>query len=177
MDKDIVLWLQENRIIQWDPVFVFLTDFVSVVTAAILGILFYQSFIKKSKPHVYFWFPTISLIITAILVNGIKFIIRRPRPFQIYDSIEQLTRGGGYSFPSGHTAEVFTLLFSLWLLYKKPSIRIVLLLWAFFIGYSRISFGVHYPSDILGGIAVAALSVFITKKFILPRLPILPNQS
>jgi membrane-associated phospholipid phosphatase len=170
MEKETVFWLHENRIQDLDPVFIFLTDFVTAFTLLVLLLLAHRVFIKKVLPKTYFWLPAVSLILAAVSVNLIKLLVKRPRPYQSFPEIEQLVQGGGYSFPSGHTAEVFVLVFSLWILFKSPVIRIIVLIWALFIAYTRLAFGVHYPVDLAGGITVAAFSVFITKKFILPHI-------
>ena len=170
MEKETVFWLHENRIHELDPVFIFLTDFVTAFTLSVLLLLAYRVFVKKVLPKTYFWLPAVSLILAAVSVNLIKLLVKRPRPYQSYPTIEQLVQGGGYSFPSGHTAEVFVLVFSFWILFKSPAIRISVLIWALFIAYTRLAFGVHYPFDLAGGFVTAAISVFVTKKYILPLI-------
>ena len=39
----------------------------------------------------------------------------------------------------------------------KPAVYIPTLLWATFIGYGRMYVGVHYPSDVLGGLVLGAV--------------------
>ena len=166
MEKEIVLRIQQSRWVPADEIFIFLTDYVSLFTLGILIIIALRVFYFKKDPPYYFYLSTLSLLISASITHLIKWLVHRPRPYQNSPFIHSLTSGGGWSFPSGHTAEVFTLVFSLWFLYKNPSLQSAILLWALFIAYTRIAFGVHYPSDILGGIAIAVFSVYVSKKIL-----------
>jgi|YNPMSStandDraft_1061717.scaffolds.fasta_scaffold49396_2 undecaprenyl-diphosphatase len=88
------------------------------------------------------------IVFLAILVLGIKFVIRRQRPPGEWGAIYRNT--DPHSFPSGHAARaglliVMTLgLGPLWL-------AILLIIWAPFMSLARIAAGVHYLSDVLAG--------------------------
>jgi len=68
--------------------------------------------------------------------------------------------GGSYGFVSSHSANAFGLLTFLFLLLpsKYKGLKIILLIWALLVSYSRIYNGVHYPFDVLGGAAVGVVS-------------------
>ncbi|MFP3597297.1 phosphatase PAP2 family protein [Chryseobacterium sp. SIMBA_029] len=68
--------------------------------------------------------------------------------------------GGSYGFVSSHSANAFGLLTFLFLLLptKYNGLKIILLIWALLVSYSRIYNGVHYPFDILGGAVVGIVS-------------------
>jgi len=93
----------------------------------------------------------IGIGVTALVVLVIKFTVRRRRPQGEWGRIYRST--DPHSFPSGHAARstmlaVITLgLGPLWL-------GLSLLLWAPLVGLARIILGVHYPSDILAGMAL-----------------------
>ena len=65
--------------------------------------------------------------------------------------------GGRYGFCSSHAANTMAvgMLFSL--LYKNNLATASLMAWVAFVSYSRMYLGVHYPSDIICGLAVGVL--------------------
>lgn len=101
----------------------------------------------------------ISLAINAVFTNIIlKNLIARPRPFHVCEAIIPLIeKPRSFSFPSGHTSGSLTAAFALYKTApKKIGIPAVIL--AALIGLSRIYVGVHYPTDVLGGVVVAIVS-------------------
>ena len=69
--------------------------------------------------------------------------------------------GGRYGFCSSHAANTMAvgMLFSL--LYKNKLATASLMAWVALVCYSRMYLGVHYPSDIICGLAVGALWVVL----------------
>jgi undecaprenyl-diphosphatase len=109
-------------------------------------------------------------VVLAVIVLPVKFLIRRPRPEGEWGAIYRST--DPHSFPSGHAARV-TLLAVMGLLLGPTWFGIILLVWAPFVCLARIVMGVHYVSDVLGGIGIGAifgwLSVYLWQ-FIRPLL-------
>jgi membrane-associated phospholipid phosphatase len=87
-----------------------------------------------------------------------KFIIDRPRPFEVLQNVKLKHESSavGSSFPSGHTSQAFAV--ATMLAYRtKPAVYIPALVWATFVGYGRIYVGVHYPTDVVAGMVVGVL--------------------
>lgn len=111
----------------------------------------------------------LSVGISIAISTGIKDMVNRPRPYQTYpDKIHPYSFTNGKSFPSGHTTLAFATATSLALEYKKWYITIPAFAWAASVGYSRMTLGKHYPTDVaagaLVGIGSGYLSHWLTKK-------------
>lgn len=103
-----------------------------------------------------------ALCVDVVLCNGIlKNLFRRIRPCDINTSIQLLVaRPDDFSFPSGHTAASFAAVTALMLAGEKK-LWIPALALAVAIGFSRLYLYVHYPTDILGGIAVGIFAGYV----------------
>ncbi len=99
----------------------------------------------------------LTLIISQMIVQTIKRLVNRPRPYKSISIANVLKPPAcAYSFPSGHTACAFTIALS----YANgiPSLFFPLMLFAFIVGMSRIILGYHYPTDVIIGMLIAYLS-------------------
>lgn len=101
------------------------------------------------------------LLLSADAVGWvIKHIVRRARPSQ------HLAIDDGYSFPSGHVLGMSIIV--LWLILvlfpvviKQETTRtwldVLLIVWLLVVMFSRVYLYAHYPSDVCGSLAVAAM--------------------
>lgn len=96
-------------------------------------------------------------IIQTPLNRVIKAIVRRPRP-----NVDVFIRESNFSFPSGH-AMAITCLYGLLIYYLyKSEIRyrklliVICVLIIVLVSLSRVYLGVHYFSDIIGGILLSS---------------------
>ena len=90
----------------------------------------------------------------AVIVMGLKFLIRRRRPEGEWGGIYRNT--DPHSFPSGHAARAF-LIAVLASVLGPASLGTVLWVWAPLVGLARVAMGVHYASDILAGMLLGIL--------------------
>ncbi|KGM95587.1 phosphatidic acid phosphatase [Clostridium novyi A str. 4552] len=134
------------------------------ITAIIFTILVFVFFyITKRKRDGYFY--AITVLIVALVSQGLKFIVKRPRPTGNW-----LVHIGGYSFPSGHS--VLSMTAALLIIYFVLSnfknkawaiiLSILVYIYGSLVGLSRVYVGVHYISDVVGGWTIATICVFIS---------------
>ena len=70
--------------------------------------------------------------------------------------------GGLYGFVSSHAANTMACALLFALLYRNKYATAGLMLWVALNCYSRMYLGVHYPADIIGGLAIGALMATLT---------------
>ena len=114
------------------------------------------------------------VVLTSTLLNqAIKIVIRRPRP-----NINPIVMEKSFSFPSGHTMIMVViggiLIYLLWqkmgdnakcntkCIARNVILTVIICLIAITVMFSRIYLGVHYFSDIVGGITSGLLFLFIS---------------
>lgn len=108
---------------------------------------------------------TVVIVGTVVLNSLLKIYFQRERP-----EIHRILDANGFSFPSGHTMMAFSLYsilgYIIWKSVKTRSgcfiIVLVASLMTILIGVSRIYLGVHFPSDIVGGLLASGLWVTIS---------------
>ncbi|WP_100373836.1 phosphatase PAP2 family protein [Bacillus sp. FJAT-45037] len=108
-----------------------------------------------------------ALIISHLIVMAIKHYLPRFRPYMtIKDSNVVCNPLADHSFPSGHTTAIFSICTPFMMMI--PHLAILLLLLAVLVGVSRISLGLHYPSDVIVGAALG-FSVGFSCMTLIPR--------
>lgn len=98
-------------------------------------------------------FLGVGMVIMAAAVIVLKFSIRRPRPEGEWGQVYRIT--DPHSFPSGHAARSAALAV-LGIAVGPSWFGIILLVWAPWVGLSRVALGVHYLSDVIAGWLVGA---------------------
>lgn len=133
-------------------------------------------------------FVALALLITWVVVAGLKHLTGRPRPpmfldHGFYGFLFSATAAEFRSFPSGHTACAFALAVTLGH-YSRPA-RQVLFAVAGLIALSRLVLGIHYLSDVVMGaylgvmipIFVSRLTIFSQAPAVTERPPPGPEKS
>lgn len=105
-----------------------------------------------------------NLLLAFVIERPIYFFLKnsfkRNRPqvaMQGYNSL--IKPSDQFSFPSGHTSAAFMV--ATIAAFFNPVLLLPLLLWAAFVGFSRVVLGVHFPTDTLVGMALGvSVAVF-----------------
>jgi membrane-associated phospholipid phosphatase len=159
---DFIVWLQSKA--TWKRL-LFLELISNSITIFSLGIPLLVAFWiamrgeKKKSVHL-FLYAGLSIAAAGLISYIIKKAGSVPRPYEVDTRIIQWSVGGGFSFPSGHTTEAFASATALTFLFPKWRIALPIFLWASLVAFSRIFLGVHYPFDILGGIAIGTTASY-----------------
>ena len=92
----------------------------------------------------------------------LKNLIARPRPWLDVAGLTYLViEKDPSSFPSGHTCAAFAFAGGVWRGAPRRWMGWTALVLAVLMGLSRLYVGVHYPSDVLAGALVGALSALV----------------
>lgn len=156
-DIGLLRAIYENRNPLFDTTFIFITNSAAAIAFGIPVIMLLIAMFRKIaglRRNALLLIMPVAL--SAIVANILKYIIDSPRPFEIYPFIVKLSSGGSPSFPSGHTADAFAFAVAVCLVYPKWYTIIPGLIWASLVGYSRMSLGVHFPSDVLAGAIIGS---------------------
>lgn len=94
----------------------------------------------------------LALLISTLLNVTLKDLFQVPRP-----GIPHLVEAGGWAFPSGHAQIAATIWLLLALELARRWLWPVAILLIAGVASSRVYLGVHYPADVVAGIAVGAV--------------------
>lgn len=158
LDGGILLWIQEHlRAPVQDTAISFYT------TLGNAGLLFIVLALLML-----FWKKTRKAGITALLALAVGFVctnlilkhlVSRPRPWlEVAGLLPLVQEGDPNSFPSGHTTAAFAFACALWRAAPRAWMKWAALAAAVLMGFSRLYVGVHYPSDVLGGVLIGAFA-------------------
>ena len=125
----------------------------------------------------------VSIALESLLNNVlIKNIVARARPYETIDGLVNLIeKQPDYSFPSGHTGSAFAVMGAILVIallglpviekkgeltHLKMSVRyriaaVIAIAYAALLAFSRLYVGVHYPTDVIGGIVLGIATSFI----------------
>ncbi|MDP3729572.1 MAG: phosphatase PAP2 family protein [bacterium] len=127
---------------------------------AVIALIFLMPQWKERLRFIFF--TLLSVIISrGILIELIRIVYNRPRPFAALEITPLVNHAYTAAFPSGHVALYFALAFSVLLINRRFGYGMIAV--ATLMGISRIFIGVHWPLDIVGGALVAFISFMIVK--------------
>lgn len=107
----------------------------------------------------------VALALSHIPVAVMKKMYPRLRPYLVLpETITCKKPLKDYSFPSGHTTAIFSVVSPF--VVASPVLGFALVPLAMFVGMSRMYLGLHYPSDVAAGCLVGCLTAFGTVAFL-----------
>ncbi len=168
IDGDILIFIQENiRNSICDPIFKTITHLGDAGIFWILLTLVLLCFKKTRKAGVY---SAIALVGSVVVNNLIlKNLVNRTRPYEVVEGLKCIVSPAhDASFPSGHTGASFASATAMFRqLPKKAAVALIIL--AALIAFSRLYIGIHYPTDVLGGL-VTGIGIGILVNVIADRV-------
>lgn len=118
---------------------------------------------------------TLAFALSGITVQLIKNLIFNdsPRPNLYFEAfpeyslrfVEGVKVANYYSFPSGHTASAFALFFIFIFMIKNRWLKVLFLIIAMLVGYSRMYLSQHFMIDITFGSLIGVISAIIIYSF------------
>ena len=99
--------------------------------------------------------------------TSLKILLHQPRPYWLGGVKEFGDAGaeGTYGLPSGHAGRTFALGGYLATQVKKNWFWVVIVLYIFLVGFSRMYLGVHFPQDVLGGWLLGLFAIWALAKW------------
>lgn len=157
-----------------DLLFPFITWIGDGITAVILTLIAVMFKIR------YGLFIGFSGLLSGLLAQFFKKVVfgPLPRPSQYFEGknislhlVENVDLATVYTFPSGHSATAFALMFSIIMISKRRALNIILYGLAIVAAYSRIYLSQHFLEDTIAGSWLGIISaifcyfIFIDGKF------------
>ena len=160
-------WLQsaENKAVTYIATF-FSMFGEELFLIVIIGFLYWCWDKEKAKP------VSMTLLFSLAICVQIKGIVVRRRPYMDNKTINCIRPAHsdgdimsvaiqGYSCPSAHSALSATTFGAIAYQFRRQLFTVLAFILPLFVGLSRIYFGVHYPTDVIGGWLTGVVSVFL----------------
>lgn len=149
MELEIIRHLQTLRTPFIDALASGITFLGDELAFIVVAVVFYWAVDKR------FGFKLINVyLLGQCALEGLKNVVRRPRPYT-YEGIVSVTEPtGGYSFPSGHSHSVSNVSTQVCSRYRKTWVIVSLAALCVLVAFSRLILGQHFLSDVLVGLAL-----------------------
>lgn len=160
MELEILLKLQEISNKYLDMLFIGITNMGHELTYMVIIMILYWCLSKKVGLKL-----IIALSFSQLLNTDLKNYFRVERPYlnpQI--NAMYIESAPGYSFPSGHSQNSAAFWFYCSYMLKNKVLKTITIILPFLIAFSRLYLRVHWPSDVLAGLFVGLVVIFIVEK-------------
>jgi len=111
--------------------------------------------------------------VAALTNTWFKWLWAEPRPYWVSDSISAERASAGFGMPSGHAQGAMAVWLGLWLALGKQArtlgLTLLVVVFVFFTGLSRVYYGVHSVAQVLVGFGFG-LGITLLLAYMLPKL-------
>ena len=161
---NIHLWFNSFHSVCCDYFFRYYTEIGNGVTIFTIAVIIY--FFDKRLA----WTIGLSALFAGVTVQLIKHFVfpEVMRPSAVIDHlylVKGMLMNKMYSFPSGHTATSFAMFSVLVFYFKKKRLKLLFLIFALLVGYSRIYLSQHFLVDVYFGSIVGVVFAMIMYYF------------
>ena len=154
-----------NAVAGWSPftdaLIVFFGAYFIFAVTAIVAALALRRFLRDGEVVSLPSFALLSGVVSLLPAAVLKSLTHRPRPFLVLH-VKQLLSDSSYAFPSGHT--VFLAAMATAIFVEDRRFGWLLFACALTVGVARIAAGIHWPSDVLGGLLVGGATGTLMRK-------------
>lgn len=161
LDRDIIEFVYNN--LQHEMVTKSMSFITSLGNNGLIWIVFICIiFITKKYRKMACVTACAFLLSRLIGVQILKPLVHRSRPFMELTYIDiYIPKPTSYSFPSGHAISAFATTWVIVKMINQQIHKILLILFAILIAFSRVYLMVHYLSDVVVGIALGLICAYI----------------
>ena len=147
-----------------DLLFMFLAEILIYVLVIVFFLFLMKIKNWKHRMNTLFLATLAVVFARGIATPLIRFFFERPRPFTALEINSLISHEATSSFPSGHIAFIVPVVIALWYINRRAG------LWSFagasLIGIGRVAAGVHWPTDILGGVLIGVACFYLARMVI-----------
>jgi undecaprenyl-diphosphatase len=169
LDRAALLWLHAHRTPALDAAMLAVTDaggdggLIALTFGAVMGLIG----VRRGRAALFVALAVVGVEVVNLLL---KAVFARARPHLWMTLVQEHS----YSFPSGHASGSIALVLALGVALWNTSWRVPAvvagLVFAGLVALSRVYLGLHYPSDVVGGVAESVLWVTaVTRYWLLPN--------
>ena len=167
LDKEFFVYLNDMQSPFWDPIMIFASD-KYVWVPFYLGLIGYVIWKYKKQSIPMLLLAVLTVALADSVTSGIfkpYFARLRPCHDQTLSEVINIVSGcgGKFGFMSSHAANAFgfAVFFNLILSDRYTIFKVILVVWAVIVSYSRIYLGVHFPGDVVGGAIVGSFAAYL----------------